>query len=106
MRSKGPFNRQIAIQGNTFRAPIRKAGLASRQNQGPPPSLPRPATTQWGRRTTVSSQPTPEGLALEPVRRLVTSPVVLGRDKGQPQDRTCNHWRLVSEQEASETNRG
>src|SRR2546427_11399566 len=78
MRSKGPFNRQIAIQGNTFRAPIRKAGLASRQNQGPPPSLPRPATTQWGRRTTVSSQPTPEGLALDPVCRLVTSLVIFG----------------------------
>src|SRR5438552_16681623 len=105
MRSKGPFNRQIAIQGNTFRAPIRKAGLASRQNQGPPPSLPRPATTQWGRRTTVSSPPTPEGLALEPVRTLVTRPVALGRDTGRPQQTSSSGWRLVSEQEASATSR-
>src|SRR5437660_2103041 len=78
MRSKGPFNRQIAIQGNTFRVPVRKAGLASRHIQGPPPSLPRPATTQWGCHTTVSSQRTPEGLALDPVRRLVTSLVIFG----------------------------
>ena len=92
MHSKGPFNRQIAIQGNTFRAPIRKAGLASRQNQGPPPSLPRPATTQWGRRTTVPSQPTPEGLALEPVRRLVTSPVVWDATKASPGLATTGDW--------------